>query len=216
MNDLSPRRTPRQERSRERVRAIVEAARELVGERGNDAVSVREIAAQAGVPISSVYQYFPDKNAILRVLIVDYLDRIQTMLGRILSEVQSVDDLPEAADRMIDALVRLFRREPAMGTIWSAVQANTVLREIDLDDTRRVAEFMAALFLRIAPGADRDLVYDACLWAAHMVPHTIRVAHHAPRRERERLIRETKSLMRLRVESLMPGQERSALEMPRS
>jgi AcrR family transcriptional regulator len=185
------------------MQAIVEAARRLVGGRGNDAVSVREIAAEAGVPISSVYQYFPDKNAILRVLIVDYLDRIQGMLAGVVDEVDGVDDLPAATDRMIDALVRLFRREPALGTIWSAVQANTVLREIDLDDTRKVAAFMAALFRKVAPGADRDLVFDACLWAAHMVPHTIRVAHHAPPRERERLIRETKSLMTLRVRSLV-------------
>ena len=210
-----PRRTPKQDRSRERVEAIVEATRRLVGARGNDAVSMREIATEAGVPIASVYQYFPDKNAILRVLIVGYLDEIKTELAGALSAIETSDDLPGAAQKTVDTLVKMFRRDPALGTIWSAVQANTVLRDLDMTDTREIAEFLTALFLRVLPSADKNDVLDACLYAAHTVANTIRVAHQAPKKDGERLIREVKKLMHLRVSSLVEHEKKTKRRTPR-
>src|SRR6187431_2172357 len=62
----APRRIPQQMRSRARVDAILRAARSLIGERSQ--ASMREIAEAANVPIASVYQYFPDKSAVLRAL----------------------------------------------------------------------------------------------------------------------------------------------------
>ncbi len=53
------RRDPKQERSRERVEEILRVAMQLVGEKGIDGVTMREIAAAAGGPIASLYQYFP-------------------------------------------------------------------------------------------------------------------------------------------------------------
>jgi AcrR family transcriptional regulator len=205
MNEPVPRRTPKQDRSRERVDAIVEASRRLIGQRGNDAVSVREIALQAGVPISSVYQYFPDKNAILRVLILDYFERIRLRLARIMDGVNHAEDLPGAVEEMVDALIRLFRREPAMGTIWSSVQANVVLRAVDMEDTREFAEFLQELFRKVLPDTDTEQIFDVSLFAVHVIPNTIRVAHYARRGDRDRIIRELKRLIRLRIRSLIDG-----------
>ncbi len=205
MNELQPRRTPKQERSRERVEAIVAATKRLVGERGNDAVSVREIASEAGVPIGSVYQYFPDKNAILRTLITGFLETIETELGRVLGPVETVDDLAHAVDDVVDTVVKLFKKEPAMGTIWSSVAANTVLRELDWSDARRMAQFLSVFFRKVLPDADPDRIFDACLYAAHTTPMTVRTANLAPKKDGQRLIRELKTLLKIRMRSLVRG-----------
>jgi AcrR family transcriptional regulator len=55
-------RTPVQPRAREKRKKILDAAFELFSERGYDAVGMRDVAAEAGVSIGTVYAYFVDKK----------------------------------------------------------------------------------------------------------------------------------------------------------
>jgi AcrR family transcriptional regulator len=79
-NDEIARRRPEQERSKERVEAILRSARALLQDGGVRALSTTSIARRAGVPVGSIYQYYPNRNAILQALFEDYLGRIQAVL----------------------------------------------------------------------------------------------------------------------------------------
>jgi AcrR family transcriptional regulator len=59
------RRSPRQARSRATWEAIVEAAAQVLERDGAAAFSTGAVAERAGVSIGTLYQYFPDKQAIL-------------------------------------------------------------------------------------------------------------------------------------------------------
>ncbi|NMM91281.1 TetR family transcriptional regulator, partial [Rhodococcus sp. SRB_17] len=59
-----PRKTPAQERSRATVDRIVEAATRVLDREGI-ATTTNRIADEAGVSVGSLYQYFPDKHAII-------------------------------------------------------------------------------------------------------------------------------------------------------
>jgi AcrR family transcriptional regulator len=59
------RRRPRQARSRATWEAIVEAAAQILERRGSAGFNTNEVAERAGVSIGTLYQYFPDKHAIL-------------------------------------------------------------------------------------------------------------------------------------------------------
>lgn len=61
-------RKPRQERSRYKVELILEATVRLLERDGIDALTTNAIAAAAGVSIGTLYQYFPNKMAILDAL----------------------------------------------------------------------------------------------------------------------------------------------------
>lgn len=65
---LNARKTPRQRRSRETVAVIIEAAAQVFQREGYAATSTNKIAERAGVSIGSLYQYFPDKDALLVTL----------------------------------------------------------------------------------------------------------------------------------------------------
>lgn len=67
-NSLSPRKAPSQARARATVERILEGARQLLRERGGDAVNTRAIAEVSGVRTGSIYQYFPNKASILYTL----------------------------------------------------------------------------------------------------------------------------------------------------
>ncbi len=62
------RKSPRQARSRELVRAIREAAMKILREEGESALTTTRIAEVAGVGIGSLYEYFPNKEAILGLI----------------------------------------------------------------------------------------------------------------------------------------------------
>lgn len=62
---LRPRKMPKQTRSAQTVEAILDAAAGVFGERGYGGGTTNHIAERAGVSIGSLYQYFPNKDAIL-------------------------------------------------------------------------------------------------------------------------------------------------------
>jgi AcrR family transcriptional regulator len=62
------RQMPRQERAREKVRLIVEAAAQVLEQRGEVGFNTNAVAERAGVSIGTLYRYFPDKGAILHAL----------------------------------------------------------------------------------------------------------------------------------------------------
>jgi AcrR family transcriptional regulator len=63
------RRSPRQTRSRATWEAILEAAAQILERHGAAALTTNRIAERAGVSIGSLYQYFPNKHAVLAELI---------------------------------------------------------------------------------------------------------------------------------------------------
>jgi AcrR family transcriptional regulator len=65
---------PQQARSQARVDRILDVAERLFTTEGYNATTTNAIAAQAGVPIGSLYQFFPDKNAIIGALAERYND----------------------------------------------------------------------------------------------------------------------------------------------
>ncbi|MEO1295349.1 MAG: TetR/AcrR family transcriptional regulator [Cyanobacteria bacterium J06636_16] len=75
------RRQPQQARSQERVKHILDVAEHLFLEAGYESTTTRAIAARAGVSVGSLYQFFPDKEAILKALAVRYM---QTQYQRFL------------------------------------------------------------------------------------------------------------------------------------
>jgi AcrR family transcriptional regulator len=74
---LNRRRSPRQERSRETVEAILEAAAQVFERHGYAAGTTNRIAERAGVSIGSLYQYFPNKDAIVVELMHRHLDELE-------------------------------------------------------------------------------------------------------------------------------------------
>ncbi len=77
----SPRRAPSQQRSRERVERMLAAASALIAEQGSDAMRMGEVAERAGVSIGSLYQFFPDKRAIVWALAERYTAESQACIS---------------------------------------------------------------------------------------------------------------------------------------
>jgi AcrR family transcriptional regulator len=65
---LTHRKSPSQERSRRMVDLILDGAARVLSERGYRGLTTNLVAAVAGVSVGSIYQYFPDKDAVIAAL----------------------------------------------------------------------------------------------------------------------------------------------------
>lgn len=95
------RRAPVQRRSLATVEAILEATIQILDRSGLAALTTNAIAARAGISVGSLYQYFPDKQAVLEALLTRHAGRVQGMMAAALQEVAGLPVL----DR-VDALAR--------------------------------------------------------------------------------------------------------------
>lgn len=110
----TPRKRPRQQRSRETVDAIVEAAAQVF-EREGLAATTNRIAERAGVSIGTLYQYFPHKRALLYELADRHIAAAQ---ARLEAEVARLRAQPpgweDAVRAMVDALLELHLARPRL------------------------------------------------------------------------------------------------------
>lgn len=101
---LEPRRRPSQERAQATVAAILGAAAEVIASEGYAAMTTNKVAARAGVSIGSLYQYFPNKQAILVSLLEEHLAHVHPVIE------SSLDELSDPAVPYVEAMHRLFVR----------------------------------------------------------------------------------------------------------
>jgi AcrR family transcriptional regulator len=85
---ISSRKQPQQARSTALVAAILEAAVQVLTKQGAQRFTTARVAEKAGVSVGSVYQYFPNKAAILFRLQSDEWRQTSDLLGAILEDVR--------------------------------------------------------------------------------------------------------------------------------
>jgi AcrR family transcriptional regulator len=96
-----PRKQPTQDRAAKTRQRILDAAAQVFAEHGYVAGTTNRIAEQAGLSIGSLYQYFPNKDAVLRALMDAHVDAGARLLIERLS-----DGLPERLDDALRVFVR--------------------------------------------------------------------------------------------------------------
>jgi AcrR family transcriptional regulator len=103
------RRVPQQTRGQQRITAILDAAEQLFAEVGYDAATTNAIAACAHTAIGSLYQFFPNKEAILGALVARFLEQMNAAFDAALADVDasSITSVDELIDRILDPLLAL-------------------------------------------------------------------------------------------------------------
>lgn len=183
-----PRRLPTQSRSRARVERMLSVAALLIAEKGSDAMRMSEVAEKAGVSIGSLYQYFPDKAAIIRMLAERYNTEGRACIEEGLAKVRDLAGLREAFSELVDTYYAMFLAEPVMRDIWSGTQADKALRDIDLADSRATGRLLADTLAGLKPGADRATLDTTAFLVMHLGEATMRLAISLDREEGDAVV----------------------------
>ena len=164
MNDrsshrISSRKQPRQARSTELVAAILEAAVQVLAKEGAARFTTARVADKAGVSVGSVYQYFPNKAAILFRLQSDEWRQTTDLLRTILED-RARPPL-ERLRALVHAFVRSECEEAAMRTALN--DAAPLYRDAPEAQAARVSgtDTIRDFMREVLPDTDEDVRVQA-------------------------------------------------------
>ena len=110
------RKQPVQQRSAKRVEQMLEACAALIDELGYDGVTTTLIAERAGVAVGSLYQFFPDKRAVVQALTKRHLDHFTQQIEERL-DWANLEHWWDGVDTIIDIYVEMYRNVPGFGRV---------------------------------------------------------------------------------------------------
>jgi len=111
-----PRKKPLQQRSQLMVETILEATARVLSRRGYEGTNTNVIAETAGISVGSIYQYFPNKDALIAALHERMSQRIFAVI-RDTIENASANNLREAVAVLVHAVIEAHLIDPALHRI---------------------------------------------------------------------------------------------------
>lgn len=190
------RRQPKQARSQERVHHILDVAEQLFIEQGYEQVTTRAIAARAEVAIGSLYQFFPDKEAIVRALANRYFEQEYRMFLQLHADLTEVE-IGTYVDRMLDAFEQFTEERPGyraiLGPLLDMITVNdaNVMNEYDQLMLAGLANFLSERNSQLN-AAQCQLIASVVFKSANEL---LWLAFTRDRSQRQALIAETKVLI---------------------
>ena len=160
------RREPRQARSRARVAQILASADAILSVEGFEALTVRRIAQDAGVPVGSIYQFFPDKAAVVDALAHGYIGEFDAAIAGLVEGAQAAGPdgsgtagpaaggWADPVGRLVDEFADLYRSRPGYVALWSGRHLSPELARADEANNLAIAAGVRRIL--VARGILRD------------------------------------------------------------
>lgn len=161
-----PRREPKQLRSKERVQKILDTTIRLLQDVGYDSITTDAIAFESGISVGSLYQFFPNKEAILYSLAdVSYLSLHDYFFSLVKEEMKTRKKFDE---KLIAKLLWMFERS-LLEVKWyhiieSIVHTHPELQKLDQHSNVRFAnslvkELLLPLFPKLGKQKAMDVAF---------------------------------------------------------
>jgi AcrR family transcriptional regulator len=153
------RRAPVQERSAARVQRMLDACAEIVEELGYEGLTTTLLAERAGVAIGSVYQFFPDKRAVVQALTQRNLDIYLSKLSTKLAD-GTFSHWREIVDAAIDEYIEMHRSAPGFRVLHFGDVVDRHLLAADRDNDGVIARALGQVVVDhadVEPGPLLDL-----------------------------------------------------------
>ncbi|WP_342751288.1 TetR/AcrR family transcriptional regulator [Actinopolyspora saharensis] len=151
---------------------MLEACAQLIDEVGYDGLTTTLIAERAGVAVGSLYQFFPDKRAVVQELTLRNLERfVQTVSERL--DRMELAHWWDAVDTVFDVYLGMHREIPAFSKLHFGDVVDLRLLHENKDNNAVIAEKLTSLISErfgMSP-AELELPLSVAVEAADAVLH---------------------------------------------
>ncbi len=167
---VSPRKQPRQERAQATVNAILDATARVLVEEGYERATTNRIAAVAGVSVGSLYQYFPNKDALLAALSDRHEEAMLELLARMAVELENAK-LEDAVHAYVRAMLAVHNVDPKLHQ--ALTQALDIKRALALQARAEaiVRAYLESHRPRLRKGLSLDLAAFILVTSVEAVTH---------------------------------------------
>jgi AcrR family transcriptional regulator len=171
---------PTQQRSRERVEHILSVAEAMIVESGVGSLKTNEIAARAGVPVGSLYQYFTGVEGLVGALVDRYHLYFESEVGTLFDTVHSPEEFL-AAIRMSQVITWEFLlNNRGYRELWCGAQTWAPLRQRDWADTLKNADTINHALSRLLPNLPAARLRAFCIMVCDASGSVARMAIEFP------------------------------------
>jgi AcrR family transcriptional regulator len=150
------RKSPKQARSRNTVDLILEAAARILEEGGLDAFNTNAVAERAGIGIASLYDYFPEKNAILIEFARREISQHRIAVTQAIAAAFECSD-PEPERSIIQALMNASETRRAIRRLAAQVLAQAGLEHELHQSLQQISTVVAENWPGLSPDVKSDL-----------------------------------------------------------
>lgn len=192
-------RAPKQQRSIERIDAILAATEAVLTEDGYDGLTMVKIAAQAGITHTSIYHYFRSVEAILESLISRMMSDFDRGVADRVARAETPQALIEKFVISLESGFETYRSTPVARGLWTATRYLPTLRKLDDEDAARNSQLFIDRFLALAPDTDRDAVRVTTMLAATLAVPAYEAALALPKRLQKRAIADFLTMIRTQL-----------------
>jgi AcrR family transcriptional regulator len=190
------RRKPKQERSIQRLDLILTAAANIIAEKGVSAMRMTELAVAAKVPIGSVYQYFPEKAAIVKTLFDRHASAIQAKTAEMFANVRSLDEALDLISMTIDWYYEEYRNDAVYLGVWMGTETDRDLLRLNIEHSNRVAEIFHDAVRALSPEPCSEQMEARTYLFSHLIGASIRLAVMSEETLARRMLDEWKRVIR--------------------
>lgn len=186
-------RAPQQERGRQRVDQILDAAEQVFSAEGVGGASMQMIADRAGSSVGSLYHFFPNKDAIVEALGARYANLVRIGNEAAMPLHLAHISREELFDRVFKAQVQLMERTPAFDAVHAAVQRNCkdVYDDLNQALVGHVNKFLALRY----PTMPEALRAASAMVSVATVHAMVELVSQLPAENREGVVREAHAMM---------------------
>ncbi len=192
--DRQPRR--RQARGRRRFESLLDAAAGVFAEVGFEAATTNTIAARAGVSPGTLYQFFPNKDAIAEALAARFGERLRATGDDAFAPELAELPLEEMIDRVVDPLVAFYVAHPGFLALFAGSDVSPRLAAVTEEFHRGVVGRAERLIAARAPALPRDRLRRCARVSVQIVRALLPLVAASDPAERAAMVGELKAAQR--------------------
>ncbi|MCI0711812.1 MAG: TetR/AcrR family transcriptional regulator [Chloroflexi bacterium] len=170
---------PKQKRGKQRVEIILNSASELFAEVGYDNATIIEIAARAGTSVGSIYQFFSNKEGILRALVEKYVEDVSRVYTDIDAEAFPSMTVEEIMQAVLLPLKEFIRENRDFQAIFSNSTGSNLVEELMAPINGMWAQRTNEIFINAYPQISPKELKKYNLICMTVVKSLLGLAHHS-------------------------------------
>jgi AcrR family transcriptional regulator len=214
------------------VAQILASADAILSVEGFEALTVRRIAQEAGVPVGSIYQFFPDKAAVVDALAHGYIGEFDAAIAALVAGAEAagpdgtvqasapapadaageqagdaagneaVGDWSDPVGRLVDEFAGLYRSRPGYVALWSGRHLSPELARADEANNLAIAAGVRRILVARGILADSPDLERDSQVAVRVADALLQFAFASAAGGDEAILRELKTILRLYLADL--------------